>query len=218
MKYQHILFDLDGTLTNPAIGITSSVMYALKKFGVEPPDRSELYCCIGPPLVNSFKELWGFDDEKAWLAVEYYREYFGDKGIFENEVYEGIPELLAALKAVGKKVYLATSKPEEYAVEILKHFDLYKYFDFIAANTMAEDRATKKEVIDYLKSSIPEVNSDNAVMVGDTVFDAEGARLSQLDSVCVLYGFGKKDELLAAGAGRVAESVCELRKILLEEQ
>ena len=149
--------------------------------------------------------------------MEYYREYFGDKGIFENEVYDGIPELLAALKQSGKKVYLATSKPEEYAVDILKHFDLYKYFDFIAANTMAEDRATKKEVLEYLKSNIPEVNGDNAVMIGDTFFDAEGARQAGLTSVCVLYGFGKKDELVAAGAGRVAESVSELRKFLLEE-
>ncbi len=217
MAYQHILFDLDGTLTDPSIGITNSVMYALRKFGIEPPDRSELYCCIGPPLVHSFKNLWGFDDEKAWLAVEYYREYFGEKGIFENEVYEGIPELLAALKQSGKKVYLATSKPEEYAVDILKHFDLYKYFDFIAANTMAEDRATKKEVLEYLKSNIPEVNGDNAVMIGDTFFDAEGARQAGLTAVCVLYGFGKKDELVAAGAGRVAVSVSELRKFLLEE-
>ncbi len=217
MAYQHILFDLDGTLTDPSIGITNSVMYALRKFGIEPPDRSELYCCIGPPLVHSFKELWGFDDEKAWLAVEYYREYFADKGIFENEVYEGIPQLLAALKQSGKKVYLATSKPEEYAVDILKHFDLYKYFDFIAANTMAEDRATKKEVLEYLKSNIPEVNGDNAVMIGDTVFDAEGARQAGLDSICVLYGFGKKQELIEAGAGRVAVSVSELNRFLLEE-
>ena len=217
MAYQHILFDLDGTLTDPSIGITNSVMYALRKFGIEPPDRSELYCCIGPPLVNSFKELWGFDDKKAWLALEYYREYFADKGIFENEVYEDIPQLLAALKQSGKKVYLATSKPEEYAVDILKHFDLYKYFNFIAANTMAEDRATKKEVLEYLKSNIPEVNVENAVMLGDTVFDAKGARQEGRDCICVLYGFGKKDELLSAGAGRVAESVSELRKFLLEE-
>ena len=93
MGYEHILFDLDGTLTDPSIGITNSVIYALKKFGIEPPDRRELYCCIGPPLTYSFKKLWGFDDEKAATAVEYYREYFSVTGLFENEIYEGIEKL-----------------------------------------------------------------------------------------------------------------------------
>ena len=214
---KYILFDLDGTLTDPSVGITNSVMYALRKFGIEPPDRKELYCCIGPPLTYSFKKLWGFDDEKAALAVDYYREYFSVTGLFENEIYEVVEGLLQSLKSAGKKIYLATSKPDVYAIEILKHFGIYNYFDFVAGNTIKEERPTKLAVLEYLKSEFDVLNSQNTVMVGDTVFDAEGAKEAGFNSVCVLYGFGERDELVAAGASRVAESVGELKKILLED-
>ena len=127
-----IIFDLDGTLTDPALGITNSVMYALKKFGISVSDRSELFRFIGPPLMYSFKTYYGFDDEKAKLAIDYYRDRFADGGKFENEVYPGIAELLAELRSAGSRIILATSKPEEFSVEILEHFDLLKYFDFVA--------------------------------------------------------------------------------------
>ena len=131
-KYEYVLFDLDGTLTDPALGITNSVMYALKKFGISVSDRSELFRFIGPPLMYSFKTYYGFDDEKAKLALDYYRDRFADGGKFENEVYPGIAELLAELRSAGSRIILATSKPEEFSVEILEHFDLLKYFDFVA--------------------------------------------------------------------------------------
>ena len=126
MKYEYIFWDLDGTLTDPGIGITNSVMHALGKFGIEVSDRRELYKFIGPPLVESFETFYNFSHEEAWKAVEYYREYFGVIGLFENEVYEGIPKLLSRLKDEGYGLYVATSKPLEFSVRILERFDLLK--------------------------------------------------------------------------------------------
>ena len=130
--YRYILFDLDGTLTDPGMGITNSVAYALDKFSITVPDRSELYKFIGPPLVDSFMNYYGFSEEDANRAVAYYREYFKPTGIYENEIYDGVPELLEGLKAQGKTVILATSKPEIFAHEILKHFGIFSYFDLAA--------------------------------------------------------------------------------------
>ena len=129
MKYSYVLFDLDGTLTDPGEGITNSVMYALNKLGIAESDRAKLYKFIGPPLVDSFKEFYGFSDEKAWQGVELYREYFGDKGIYENRVYEGMYKVLDELKANGVRLYVATSKPTFYTNKILDKFNLTKYFD-----------------------------------------------------------------------------------------
>jgi phosphoglycolate phosphatase len=129
MSYRYCLFDLDGTLTDPGIGITNSVMYALRKFGISVSDRSELYSFIGPPLGESFQKQYGFSEEQSRQAVEYYREYFRAGGIFENTVYDGIPELLKELKRKGVTVALATSKPYEVAVQIVRHFGLYPCLD-----------------------------------------------------------------------------------------
>ena len=139
--YKYILFDLDGTLTDPGLGITNAVMHALKKFNIEVPDRSELYKFIGPPLLESFQKYYGMSEEESQMALQYYREYFKPYGLYENTVYDGIEELLVTLKAQGKKLILATSKPEPFAVEILRHFGLDKYFDFVAGATMDEKRS-----------------------------------------------------------------------------
>ena len=154
MKYKYCLLDLDGTLTDPGIGITNSVMYSLKKFGIEVADRSELYSFIGPPLPDSFKRVFGFSEEQADRAVTYYREYFRDKGIFENVVYPGIPEALEQLKSKGVIVALATSKPYEFSVRILDHFDLMKYFDYVGAATMDGRISRKTDVIAHLLEEI----------------------------------------------------------------
>ncbi|MDD2978328.1 MAG: HAD hydrolase-like protein, partial [Hespellia sp.] len=130
--YEYVLFDLDGTLTDPGLGITNSVIYALKKFDIAVTDRKELYKFIGPPLLNSFREYYGFSEKESVLAVEYFREYFSEKGIYENKVYEDIRKVLSELKEKNKKVIVATSKPEKFAVTILKHFQLDQYFDFVA--------------------------------------------------------------------------------------
>lgn len=207
--YNTILFDLDGTLTDPGIGITNSVAYALSKWNIEAKDRSELYKFIGPPLLDSFSEYYGFSEEQAQEALKYYREYFRSKGIYENEVYPGVVKMLESLKSSGKKIVLATSKPEDFAVIILKHFDLYKYFDFVAGATMDEKRTKKGDVIAYAMEScgITEANLKDVIMVGDRKHDVLGAKENNLDCIGVLFGYGDREELEAAGAKFIAEKV-----------
>ena len=213
MKYKYCLLDLDGTLTDPCIGITNSVMYALKKFNIEVEDRSELYCFIGPPLPDSFKKYYGFNEEQADRAVTYYRENFRDKGIFENVVYPGIPEILKELKEKGVVVALATSKPHEFSVRILEHFDLIKYFDFIGAATMDGRISKKTDVIAHLLEYMGDVDKDEVLMVGDRDQDIDGAKANGLHSVGVLWGYGSKEELQNAGADYVIERPEELLEL-----
>lgn len=212
--YQYILFDLDGTLTDPGLGITNSVMYALKKFGIDIPDRAALYKFIGPPLQESFEKYYGFSNEKSELAIQYYREYFKVSGLYENEVYDGIEELLKNLKAQNKSVILATSKPEVFAVEILKHFQLDKYFDFIAGATMDETRVKKADVISYALDSCKISDLSAAIMIGDREHDILGAKQIGLDSIGVLFGYGSREELEAAGATYIASNVADILKYI----
>ena len=207
--YNTILFDLDGTLTDPGIGITNSVAYALSKWNIEVSDRSELYKFIGPPLLDSFAEYYGFSEEDCQKALTYYREYFRGKGIYENKVYPGVVEMLETLKNSGKKIILATSKPEEFAIIILKHFDLYKYFDFVAGATMDESRNKKGDVIKYALEScgIDKTDLKDVIMVGDRKHDVHGATENDLDCIGVLFGYGNRDELETAGAKYIAEQV-----------
>ncbi len=206
-NYKYLLFDLDGTLTDPAEGITNSVIHALKKWGIEVEDRSELYCFIGPPLSTSFKKYYGFSEENSLKCVEYYREYFRDRGIFENKVYDGIPELLERLKKDGKILVVATSKPEEFAKRILDHFDLAKYFDFVAGASMDESRNKKADVIRYALDLAKIENKAEALMIGDRDQDMLGAQVNGIDSLGVLYGYGDSEELSASGAKYIAETV-----------
>ena len=211
-----IFFDLDGTRTDPAEGITNSVAYALSKFGIEVSDKKTLYRFIGPPLIGAFMEYYGFTKENAEKALAYYREYFAPRGIFENAVIEGMPELLSALKAEGKKLYVATSKPEVFAVQILKHFNLDGYFDGIFGSTMDEKRNTKGAVIAYALSESGACQ-DDTVMVGDRHHDIDGAKLNGMKSVGVLFGYGDRTELEGAGADQIAENIIELEQILRGE-
>lgn len=212
---KYVLFDLDGTLTDPKIGITNSVIYALKHFGIDVNDRAELYKFIGPPLVDSFMEYYSFTKEDANKALEVYREYFSIKGLYENTVYEGIPQLLKNLKEKNIKVILATSKPEKFARIILEHFKLDEYFYFIAGATMDEIRNKKEDVISYAIKECNITDTDTAVMVGDRKFDIEGAKVNSLKSVGVLYGFGERKELEDVKADFIAETVKDLEKLLL---
>lgn len=213
--YKYILFDLDGTLTDPGLGITNSVMHALNKFGIEVKDRSELYPFIGPPLTDSFKKFYGFDDEKANQALMFYREYFSVTGLFENDIYDGIPEALEKLKQAGFILSLATSKPDEFSIKILKHFDIYKYFDFIGAATMDEKRNKKIDVIQYVIDSLNVTDMSEMVMIGDRFYDIEGAKHFGMDSVGVTFGYGSRKELEDAGATYVVDSVEEMVNALL---
>ena len=213
--YQYILFDLDGTLTDPGLGITNAVMYALKKFNIEVKERSSLYKFIGPPLLESFEKFYGLSEEESQQALKYYREYFKPYGLYENEVYAGIEELLKTLKEHGKTVLLATSKPEEFAREILRHFGLDKYFDFAAGATMDEKRVKKADVIAYALESCQISNLSEVVMIGDREHDVLGAKENGLDSIGVLYGYGNYEELKAAGADYIVEKPEEILRIIL---
>ena len=210
---KYLLFDLDGTLTDPSLGITNSVMYALRKFGIEETDRTKLYTFIGPPLYDSFREKYGMSHDDANLAVAYYREYFAPKGLYENTVYDGVRDMLFDLKESGKTLVLATSKPEKFANEILSHFDLLKYFERVYGATMDEKRNKKDEVIAFALDDM-RIDADDAVMIGDRCYDIEGGRKHGLMSVGVLYGFGDERELTDAGADHIAANIKELKKIL----
>ena len=212
--YDIILFDLDGTLTDPGIGITNSVAHALAHWNIEVADRAELYKFIGPPLSDSFMRYYGFSEEDAIHAIAVYREYFSVKGLYENEVYPGIPELLESLKAQGKTVVLATSKPEKFAVEILRHFGLYDYFDIIAGASMDESRNKKADVIAYAISQMKNPDLSRMIMIGDREHDILGAKQIGIDSIGVLYGYGDRAEHEKAGATYIAEKVEDILPLL----
>ena len=205
-NYSCIFFDLDGTLTDPGLGITNAVMYALERFGISVAERSSLYRFIGPPLIDSFTEFYGFSDADARLAVSCYREYYADKGLFENSPYPGIAEVLARLRDSGRKLLVATSKPDGFSRQILERFDLMQYFDFLAGAAMDETRTKKSEVIDWALEHCTEVPRSEILMVGDRRHDVLGAKEFNLPCLGVLYGYGSREELNEAGAIALAET------------
>lgn len=208
--YQNLLFDLDGTLTDPGLGITNSVMYALRKFNINADDRKSLYKFIGPPLRESFATFYGFSEDKSNLAVQYYREYFQERGLYENEIYDGIADLLIQLKKMGKSLIVATSKPEPFAVKILQYFKLHDYFDFVAGATMDEARNKKADIIKYALESCNIFDKSSAIMIGDREHDIIGAKENKLDSLGVLYGYGNYEELKMAGATFIAKKPSDI--------
>jgi len=210
-----IFFDLDGTLTDPGIGITNSVMHALKYYNIEVENRRELYPFIGPPLVDSFMKYYGFTREQGIEAVEHYREYYRDRGVYEATVYEGIPELLSSLKKKGKTLIVASSKPEEFVVKVLLRFDLYKYFDCVAGATMDSGRVKKDDVIAYAMKKFNITDASDAVMVGDREFDVFGGKKFGMKTVGVSFGYGGVEELTNAGADAVVNTTAELSSVLL---
>lgn len=214
---QYILFDLDGTITDPKEGITKSIQYALHHMGIEVEDLDSLCKHIGPPLKYGFMDFWNFSEEEADRGIELYREYFTVKGMYQNYEYEGIEDLLCSLKKAGKKIYMATSKPEKFAKMILEHFHLDGYFDDVCGASMDSTRSQKGDVIRYALEKNQLTDLSRIVMVGDRLHDIKGARENQIDSIGVLYGFGTREELTQAGAGHIVETVLELKKMLLEE-
>ena len=218
MKYQYILFDLEGTITESAPGILNSVRYALKKMGFSIRDEEELLQFIGPPLVDSMKKYYGMNEEQAEQAVVFYREYFSQKGMFENSVYEGIEESLKILSESGKKLAIATSKPEVYSVRIVEHFGLADKFEKICGASMDKSRNEKAGVIRYTLEmlGIPDEEKASVLMVGDRRHDIIGAKQNGLDSMGVLYGYGNRNELEEAGADYIAESAMDVAKIILQ--
>lgn len=211
--FKNILFDLDGTLTDPKVGITTCIAYALNSFGITVESLDDLEHFIGPPLKEQFMESYGFDDRQAEQAVGKYRERFAVKGMYENEVYDGIEELLQALKAEGKVLGVASSKPEVFVNEILKHFHLDGYFDCIAGADMEGKRTEKEAVVaDALQRlGITENEKPKTVMIGDRKYDVLGAKAHGLASIGVVFGYGGYEELQHAGADQIAMTVAELR-------
>lgn len=217
---KYYLFDLDGTLTDPRIGITTCVQYALQSFGIDEPELDKLEPFIGPPLRDSFMEFYGLSEEQAQRAIEKYRERFQDIGIFENEIYMGIPHVLKTLQSKGFFLAVASSKPEEYVLRILDHFNIRQYFAVVVGSEMDGQRVEKPEVVREAlrrlgEAAGAEVQPDEVYMIGDRKFDIEGAHELGIEGVGVTYGYGGMEELKAAHADYIVQSVPELEKFLL---
>lgn len=219
--FKYILFDLDGTLTDPKIGITCSVQYALRALGIEEPSLDKLEPFIGPPLADSFREFYDLNEQQIVMAIAKYRERFAQQGIYENEIYPGISEMLAELKRKGKILAVASSKPTPFVERILDYFDIRKYFDFVIGSNMDGTRSRKEEVIEEtLRQMVPAemtpaAKKDAVVMVGDRKFDIEGANVHGITSVGVSFGYGSEAELEQAGADFTVNSVESLSVVLM---
>ncbi len=212
-----ILFDLDGTLTDSSEGIFKSTQYALGKFGIEVEDLNVLRPFIGPPLIDAFSRYYHFSEEDAKKATAFYRERYMTVGKFENRVYDGITECLETLVKNGKKLYLATSKPELYAVQIMEHFGLARYFTFMGGAMFEGNRTHKPQVVEYvLKEN--NISLDDAVMIGDREHDVFGAHDNNIPCIGVLYGFGDREELEKSGAEAIVNDINELTEILLKAE
>ncbi len=216
-RAKYILFDLDGTLTDPREGITKCVQYALERFGIQVSDLNDLVCFIGPPLYESFPDYYGLSEEETMQAVTYYRERFDDVGLFENIVYPGIASLLEALVKAGYILAVATSKPERASIRILEHFDLLKYFTTVVGSELDGSRSKKADVIKevFKRLDINEELKKRCVMVGDRKHDIIGAQENGICSIGVEYGYAEPGELRNAGASLVVDSVRRLGEIFL---
>lgn len=220
--FQYCLFDLDGTLTDPREGITKSVQHALKAFGIYEPDLKKLEPFIGPPLKDSFMELYGLSETQAVKAIEIYRERFAPTGVLENQIYPGIAELLGRLQEKGVRLAVASSKPTCFVHQILKHFDIEQYFEVIVGSELDGTRTAKEEVVEEALKQLAvwnlpkEEKKKKCAMIGDRKFDIQGAKAYGLTGIGVGFGFAKEGELLLEGADYIVDTVEELSALLLE--
>jgi phosphoglycolate phosphatase len=203
-----ILFDLDGTLTDPFIGITSSIQHALRQMGKEPPPSEELRRYIGPPLQANFMEMLG-DEAMAAQAVGFYRERYGEVGKFENELIPGIADVLQAMTEAGHVLFVATSKLESYSLDIIEHFGFARFFRRVHGSALDGSRADKGDLIRHILSA-EGLDPQRTVMIGDRLHDAHGAARNDVRTIGVLWGYGDRAELERAGAVRIAASPAEL--------
>lgn len=212
--YDVVLFDLDGTLSDSKPGIEAGIKYALSKYDIKIENDEQMRKYLGPPIRDSFREFNGFDEETCEQAVAYYREYYSEKGLFENNLYPGMKDLLSSLKAAGKILLTATSKPQEYTDRIVDYFGIRQYFDFIAGSNMDGTRNRKAEVIRYSLDSAGITDFSKTVMVGDRKYDILGAKEIGIDSIGVLYGYGNREEFEEAGATFIVENVADIAKFI----
>lgn len=220
--YQYILFDLDGTLTDPKLGITSCVQYALKYQGIDEPDLDKLEPFIGPPLVDSFMNFYQMSEDDAKFCIEKYRERFRTVGLYENKIYDGIAPMLQRLHADGRYLAIASSKPTVFVIRILEHFEIAEYFDVVVGSELDGTRSRKEEVVQEALRRLCDggrvmLNEENCAMVGDRKFDVEGAKAYGLAAIGVSYGYAAEGELEEAGAAYIVNDVIELEKILVGE-
>ena len=214
--FKNILFDLDGTLIDSALGITNSFIYALSKYNIT-VEREELNSLIGPPLMESFINHFRFDKEKAEEAVRYFREYFKEKGVLENELYPNVRQLLEKLKEEGYTLCIATSKPEVFTLEILAHYDIQKYFSFVSAASIDDTKIKKEDIVRYAIESL-NLNPKETIMVGDRKHDIIGANCNKIASIGVLYGFGNKEELEKENATYIVNDVLDILECLNQKK
>ncbi len=213
MRYTHAFFDLDGTVTNSAPGITRSVRYALDQLGIEPPPEEELTYFIGPPLLQSFCTGFGFTEEHGRKAIELYREYYRARGMLECTLYGGIIELIKTLHAHGVTLVLATCKPHVFAERILEHFGLRQYFATISGPELDGTRGEKHEVIAHALATLKIGDPKSVLMIGDRDNDVLGARHHGMDCVGAMWGFGSEEELKAAGAAYLCPTPLDVADI-----
>ena len=215
-SYDTLLFDLDGTLTDPSEGITNSVMHALRRMGVEPPERRALYKFIGPPLHESFMEFYGFSKEQAFEAVDRYRVRYKEKGVYENRLYPGMKELLEALKSAGVKLSVSTSKPTVFTEKILKQNGVFELFDQIVGANLDGSMTDKTEVMQEAMRRAGGKENNTFFMVGDRSFDMIGAKNCGVPGIGVYFGFAEPGELEEAGADYTVETTEELKTLLMK--
>lgn len=206
MQFEHYLFDMDGTLFDTSEGVINSLVFCLRKYGIE-HERQYFRRFIGPPLLWSFSAFCGFDDETARSAMLFYREHYAEHGIFECAPYDGVPDLLRGLKAAGKSLYVATSKPQPFAERILEHFDLARYFAKVCGSDMDERRSDKALII---ADALSGIDKGRALMVGDRHYDIAGAKANGIRSCGVCFGFGSREELEEAGADFIVQRAEEI--------
>lgn len=210
-----VLFDLDGTLTDSAPGLLNCIRYALDEMGIEHPDDNTMRTFLGPPLWVTFRDHFGLDETGVVRAIELYRARYHDTGMFENTVYDGIPNTLDALREANIRMAIATSKPEYSATRILEHFDLAQYFEFIGADDLEGTRASKAKVIAHVLANTGlDPTTQNLTMVGDRRHDVEGAAAHGIDTIGVLWGYGDHEELTGAGARRIVSTPADLTAAL----
>lgn len=213
-NFSHIIFDLDGTLTDNTRGIGNSLKYALEKMQFEGYNNDLLKQFIGPPLQWGFSTLLGMNERNTELAVSYFREYYAEKGYLENEPYAGVSEMLETLHSAGRKMYIATAKYEKYAQKIIEHFGFDKYIIQLIGADYGGRKASKTGIIGSVLETHQLKPSSEIVMVGDTIYDMEGGKENGLATIAVTYGFGKEEALKQTNPDLLVENVAELFEVL----
>ncbi|MFD3449274.1 HAD family hydrolase [Microbacteriaceae bacterium 4G12] len=217
-NYDVILFDLDGTITDPKEGIVNSVQYALNKMNITEQNMKKLELFIGPPLQDSFAEYYKMNEEDINLAINYYRENFKVKGMFENKLYDGMKSLLEKLKQQGKTIIIATSKPTVFAIQILDYFKISSYFDDVVGSNLDGTRTSKTEIIHYILNTYSQYSPKNFIMIGDRKHDIIGANNNHISSIGVTYGYGTFEELEGVAPSHIVHSIQELETLLTTKE